>query len=744
MYDILCNIFKNPGNSFSPVPVWLWNDRMDEEELVRQISEFHKKGVDGLLIRPAMGFDETIPYLSERYMELLELCAKTAAKKRMMLILSDEAGSPSGAAHSMVVKANPLFAARALYAVPAGSHTLLPGEEKLMTLTHSVKKGEEGEDYDFILGFTNGTSRGIYAGEEENGENAPRTADLLNPDAVDAIIENTHAKLHAALGSYFGATIIGFYTKDADPAGRCADMKGKISWTYDMWEDFKAEGGDEGYLCALLLETDDKRKKRDAENIFRRTLRRRLGRTYYARIGDWCKKHGVALMGHPTSSSDCEMMKYFDVPGQDLSLRSVAHGEELISPDSVMAKCAADAARHMGVGRCSNECFALCGDEENPWDFTASEMMRSLNFLFARGVNMILPHAFHYSLRTDLQTNERPPDVGPHSVWWEDYRRIAGYIKRMSWLNAMNDNNPTCAVLCSDDFMPVKAVGPLYENGYTFNYLTMDDVLNKAHIHDGKIAIDRYRYDILLVDSRLRLDPPTVQKLGRMVIEGGKMYRGNDFIGYLKKHVKKTSYFEPRKKDEQNAKQIRFLHLTKSGYPFFLCFNEGDETVSGHIVTDRSGLCRVFDPFTGETRELKGEICPDGIRYPVTVQGGCAVILGINTGVLPTLGENPAKTVTEIVALPVTAGEAKFEYQPEENKCCILTFRGVHDAVRVTVNGESAGFLAFAPWELDITKHLTDGENTVAAEIIASPAERYGTPVKEAPVFCAAEIYRMD
>jgi len=185
---------------------------------------------------------------------------------------------------------------------------------------------------------------------------------------------------------------------------------------------------------------------------------------YAKKLSDWCVKHGVALMGHPTSSSDCELMKHFDVPGEDLSWRSVEHGTELSSPDSVMAKCTADAARHMGASRNSNECFALCGAEDNPWDFTARDMMRSLNFLFARGVNMIIPHAFYYSLRTELQWGERPPDVGPNNIWWEDYRRIAGYIKRMSWFNAMNYNNPCCAVLCSNDFMPVKATAGLLAN----------------------------------------------------------------------------------------------------------------------------------------------------------------------------------------------------------------------------------------------------------------------------------------
>jgi len=745
MFDILCNIFKNPGNAFSPIPVWLWNDRMDADELIRQMGEFHKKGVNGLLIRLAPGFDERISYLSEEHMNLLDICAQTAAKKRMMLVLSDEAGVPSGSAHGMVTKANPLFAQRALFAVPRGFHTLQQGEEILFTVSHAPSKTEESKEYDLILGFTGGTSRGIYPGEyETDASNAPLSADLLNPDAVDALIENTHAKYHARLGSYFGSTIIGFYSKDADTVGRGADMVGKIPWTYDLMDDFRAEGGDETYLCALLLETTDKRKKRDAENIFRRTIRRRLGRVYYAKLEEWCQKHGVALMGHPIASSDCEMMKHFDVPGQDLSWRSVEHGVELTSPDSVMAKCTADAARHMGAGRNSNECLALCGSEENPWDLTAEEMMRAFNFLFARGVNMIMPHAFCYSLRTSTQTDERPPDVGPNNIWWENYRVTAGYIKRMSWLNAMNYNNPHCAVLCSNDFMPVKATAPLFEQGYTFNYLTMDDVLNRAHIHDGAICIDRYRYDILLVDSRLRLDPPTVQKLGRMVIEGGKMYRGNDFIGYMKKHTKKLSYFEARKKDENFGKNIRFIHLTKSGYPFFLCFNEGDEDISGYVVTDKSGLCRLFDPFTGDTAELKGEICADGIRYPVTVKGGGVTVLGLNTDVLPNLGKNPEKIVTEIIALPVNDGDASFEYTPLGNKVCILTFRGVKTAVRVAVNGTPVGFLAYTPWELDITKYLTEGNNTVSVEILENAANKYGAPVKTEPISCTAEVYITD
>jgi len=740
MYDILSNIFKNPGNSFSPMPLWFLNSTITAEEAIHRLGEFHKKGVDGVIICPRMGFDPTVPYLSDKYMALLDEILAAAAKRRMMVAINDEAMYPTGSAHGMVTEANPLFAARCLFAVPSGTHTLADGEELILTLPLNDKfaapaDGEATSNYDFILGFTGGTIRGITPDEDDGMPNAPLAADLLNPDAVDAFIANTHEKYHRTLGSHFGTTLIGFYNKAPDLAGRQADMKGKISWTYDILDDFRAEGGTTDHLAALLLPSANKRTVRDAENIYRRTIRRRMGTAFYGKLSDWCRKHGVALMGHPSSSSDCEYMKYFDVPGEDLFRRNVEHGTELTSPDSVMAKCTSDAARHMGAGRNSNECFGMCGAEDDPTDFTGRDMMRSLNYLFARGVNMIIPHAFYYTAPTEEGSNptDRTPDVGMHSILWEDYKKLSGYIKRMSWLNSMNYNNPCCAVLCSSDFMPTKAVAGLFENGYTFNYLTIDDVMNRAHIHDGRIIIDRYQYDILLVDSRLRLDPAIVLKLGRMVTEGGKMYRGNDFVTFVKKNVKKTSYFEPQKKDEAQAKHIRFVHLTKSGYPFFLCFNEGDETVTGHIITDKSGLCRTFDPFTGDTAELMGELCPDGIRYPVTVKPNTAVILGINTDVLPTLGANPEKTVCEIVALPVADGEASFEYHPAEAKICLLTFTGVHDALRVKVNGTAAGFLAYEPFELDITNHLTDGINTVEAEILG---KRKGETVS-----AAAEVY---
>ena len=334
---------------------------------------------------------------------------------------------------------------------------------------------------------------------------------------------------------------------------------------------------------------------------------------------------------------------------------------------------------------------------------------------------MIVPHAFYYSLKTKLQSDERPPDVGPNSVFWDQYKPLAGYIKRLSWLNSTNTNNPHAAVLCDGDYMPIAPVRELYENGWTFNYLTMEQLENRVRVIDGKLYIDRYVYDTLLIDNRLRLTPSLVRKIGEFVTQGGRMHRGSDFADYLKKHVKKTSWLDVQNPD------IRFVHLSKSGYPFFLLFNEGENWVRGNLITDKSGACRRFDPFTGKTEPVYAQICDEGLRFPVEIAPWSVTILGMNTDVLPELGENPTEVLAEITALSET--RQSFTYTPAENRVVRFCCNSLSDRVDITVNGQSAGVLLYKPYRLDITHLLQEGENTVTWQITGSAANTYGTPV---------------
>ncbi len=70
--------------------------------------------------------------------------------------------------------------------------------------------------------------------------------------------------------------------------------------------------------------------------------------------------------------------------------------------------------------RNANECFGACNKDDNPWQLSGGDIKWYTDWLAVRGVNLFIPHAFYYSI-CGKRKDERPPDVGPHSIWWAHY-----------------------------------------------------------------------------------------------------------------------------------------------------------------------------------------------------------------------------------------------------------------------------------------------------------------------------------
>lgn len=180
-----------------------------------------------------------------------------------------------------------------------------------------------------------------------------------------------------------------------------------------------------------------------------------MTRTYYKPISDWCVSHGIALCGHPHGPQNIKLLESFGIPGQDIVWRWVAPENDLAlgGAESAQAKCASDAARHTGARRNLNECFGCCGPNGEMWAFNVDDMRWYLNWLFARGCNLIIPHAFYYELARPVQM-DRPPDAGPNNIWWPHYGQIASFIARACTLNTDGVNQARVAVLGTGDSLP--------------------------------------------------------------------------------------------------------------------------------------------------------------------------------------------------------------------------------------------------------------------------------------------------
>ncbi len=699
--------FQTPADEFSPIPFWFWNDELTEEEISRQIHDFREHGVAGFVIHPRKGMPRTIEYLSDRFMHFVRFAVEEAEMLGMEVILYDEAMYPSGSAHGLVVKENPAWASRCLV-METASESVAKEDGLIAVCAAHVQDGQaaaiellqpEGGVYHlpedgrsllcFRVGFSGGAIRGIHEDEDDGEPFAPASADLLNPKAVQAFIRLTHERYYEVLKEHFGQTVIAMFTDEPDIVGRGA-KRGCLAWT----DDFLPEFGDPADLPALFLDMGD---ETEAVRLrYRRAVSRRMSRTYYQPLADWCQKHHIALTGHPAKGYDIGLLRDFQLPGQDVVWRYVGPGNGIDGPESVLAKCASDAARHAGKWRNLNECFGCCGPNGLQWAFAADDMKWYMDYLFVRGVNLLCPHAFFYSMRDD-RGSERPPDVGPNNLWWPMYDQIALYMRRLSWLMTDSVNQARVAVLCDEDSMPWESVKPLYENQIEFNYLELSRVPECA-LADGALCIQHQRYTHVVA--------------------------GEADVAALPRDLVITPA----------APGLRMSHVVKDGIDFYLLVNEGEEAICGAVTVAAKGKAEWWNAWTGE---MTAAFSDEQGAYPLRLQRRESMILCINPA-------QPAQAVQEPVEgewrlTPLSncrwgltrmadgesvcliadengclpgfetldgwqsySGWVAYETEVEVPTGVRLDLGEAHELVRVIANGREIGHKLWSPYEFDL------------------------------------------
>ncbi|WP_022775857.1 hypothetical protein [Butyrivibrio sp. AE2015] len=600
---------------FTPIPFWFWNDYLSEGEILRQMKEMKYKGVDGFVIHPRKGLPKEIEYLSDEYFHYVKFAVQMAKEMDMKVVLYDEAMYPSGSAHGEVVKADPSFASKGLL--------------------------KNGDSYELVP--SGGTIRGVHPGEDDGEENAPKSADLLNPKAVAKFIEITHEKYYSELSEYFGDTIIAFFTDEPNILGRNS-REDVIPWSEGILEEFKAAGGtdeDLKYLfeneCDEISEDDTASKSIKAiraKQIYKQVIHERLANSYYKQLSDWCVSHGIELTGHPEKSTDIGYLKYFQRPCQDIVWRFVEpeDGHAIEGEHSTMGKCSSDSARHRGKRRNGNECFGCCGERQDPKLFTEQDMRWYLNWLFVRGVNLVYPHAFYYSIRED-RGDERPPEVGLNNPFWPQYRKMSDFIKRMCNINTDSYNCAQVAILCGADTLSWKIAKPLFTNQIEFNYLEAE-LLPECKIADGKLQIASQKYSVLiseqeeyesLNESDKNLLKEFAKSGGKLLIAGGKLL--NSFASeaasangeiYANNAINEDEAVTVRNDQELlqfvlnsvyrelffsgDTDNLRCSHIVKDGKDLLILANEGMEPITVNIKSGEFRTVSLWNPYTLESR----------------------------------------------------------------------------------------------------------------------------------------------
>ncbi len=597
--EALMDGWNNPSREFSQAPFWFWNDELSEVEIARQIGNFYDHGVFAFIIHPRVGLPKSIGFMSEKYLSFVGYAIREAEKRNMWCMLYDDAMYPSGAASGLVVAENPSYRPHGLFAIDldevppdskkygfiidvSGNIKLEPDQRLVKTVKRKLN-GHRIAILDRFISPDHSLIRGIHylesdpkrsSGHVDVPEEMPLAADILNPDSVKCFIKMVYQQYYDEFSGHFGKTVKGIFTDEPSYFGKNPEA-GAVPGNAALLP-FVNEWLQRDYSNDLpALWYDDEPGAASKRKEYYRALNARLDETYYKQLSEWCREHNTSLAGHPAEPDDIGHLRYFQIPGQDIVWRNVEmdNPNALEGPESTNAKCASSAMVHLQLRRNSNE---YCGAYGH--DLTFEEMQWLAWWLIIRGCNLLYPHAFYYSIRGP-RIDERPPDVGPNSAWWNEYALFSHFVSQACWLNT--DSKCVCdiAILGLSDYLPWDAAKVCFENQYEFNYLEASLLANGAVIDNDGIHIAGMTYKVLLAE----FNPPpetgtliaALEKQNRVIYWRKSDGKAEEYLCQkISEKVEKDVTLTPRSKD------IRVRHVIKGGCHFYMLFNEGKSDFS--------------------------------------------------------------------------------------------------------------------------------------------------------------------
>lgn len=586
--------FAHPSNRYGPAPFWFLNGDLDKEELTWQVNEMHEKGLSGYVMHSRYG--NRVPYLSDDFFDRIGRVMEESEKLGMCPIVYDEDDWPSGMSGTKVLDMHPEFKHKQLCIArirmekdekvrkvfPKGSilrafvcRIVTDDEDLAKVVVSDVKdvadqaKGCKinyinAEGYDLLVVFNFQTASGYlmhttYPKMEGFAPNVDEWnwyfpmgeyVDILNPEATKCFLKTTCEEYYDRWSEKFGKVLKFFYTDEPGMYTTMLEDDTALPWS-DVYEKTFLEAY--GYnicdeLINLAVTVDGKASK--VRYDFWKHLTDLFQKNFLEQYSQWCRDHGVQLTGHLRlcypqlvwqrnyTGDAMELFKAMDVPGVD-RLDAPSVNQRFATDDwqwQIEDKSCSSIGHQYGKERRMTESFAVGG-----WDYRFADMKRVTDWQYMMGMNLLVPHAFHYSLSAQRK-HECPPSFFYQNPLWQRYRNYAEYLSRLGEMMIGGKNIAEIAVMIpmttiwADD-VPQSVVQTTINNiDRDFAYVTdlllrrhMDyDILNENHlgdckVSDGKIEIGDACYKLLVLPPMITIKAETEAFIRNYVEQGGKV-----------------------------------------------------------------------------------------------------------------------------------------------------------------------------------------------------------------------------
>lgn len=500
---------ENSVKEYRPIPFWSWNDRLEPEELERQIQWMAREGFGGYFMHARSGLETE--YLSQEWFDCVRRCIRQGQELGLESWAYDENGWPSGFVGGKLLEEEDNHDRFLTFQIGPRDETALVSYRITET---ALIRGAEGEN-----------CLNVYAWPSAS------TVDILNPAVVDQFLRQTHEQYKTQLAGDFGG-LTGFFTDEPQ---------------YYRWDTpysamlpayFQEEYGKD-ILDGLGLLFLDKEGYREFRYQYWKAMQTLMLRNFAQRVYRWCSDNGLALTGHYIEEAELRSQmlccggimpfyEYETFPGIDFLRYAVT------SPNA--PKQVSSVACQLGKKKVLTETFGGCG-----WNVSARQAKCIAEAQYVGGVNLMCQHLLPYSER-----GQRKRDYPAHFSWvnpWvrHGFRPFNDYFARLGYLLGESRELVSVAVFCPIRSMYFDYKRTEYSRNDPVNehysqtlamlsamqipYHIVDETVLQKHatVQDGRLIVGQCQYDTLIFPKTYTMDKGTEVLLEQYVRQSGKL-----------------------------------------------------------------------------------------------------------------------------------------------------------------------------------------------------------------------------
>jgi hypothetical protein len=562
----LADDLKTLHLEYATAPFWFWNDKIESDEVRRQIVTMFEQNIGGFFMHARMG--RVTPYMGKEWMAAVEAGVDQARQLGMGAWIYDEDGWPSGygggAVNALGDEYLQQYALAEEIAVENG-RALIKNADKAIavfaghksddTITDTIRLPlTEPHASTVELSDVPGNFVVVFRHELHNYRRffSPESwtdgyVDVLNPKVVRAFIRKIYEPYRKRIGQHFGTVVPGVFTDEPsyhDWGWRDPVVRLPMSPVLDREFEKRYGAPLNDALMAIGYGGPDQLR---ARWCYYCSLAHLFANSYTKTLARWCGKHGIAFTGHylleeyPRASTQVvgDVMQHYyhqQYPGID-HLGKGLDLPDFWSSTRVLVKQAASVAHQFDKPRLMCETFAGGG-----WDFGPAEQKWQGDWQYAMGLNLNCQHAFHYSLR-GFRKRDYPPSLGFQQPWFEVSGDLGLHFARLGYLLTRGRRvvnvlllHPIESFFATQDAAgfpwpddplsdSLKAVvSHLLSNQIDFDF--GNEVLMKKHgkVHGASITIGSGRYDAVIVPPSVTWRKSTLSLLRKFIAAGGPVF----------------------------------------------------------------------------------------------------------------------------------------------------------------------------------------------------------------------------